>query len=520
MKKIAFLFLTIDDINFPKLWDNYFKDNEDKYSIYIHPKYPEKTTWHKENIIKNLKETGWGFITRAYTELLKEAIQDKDNYKFITVSEACVPIQSFNKFYNDVINDDKSWIKLMDITKYKRDVVLKGIKGNIIHHYARWCLNRDHVKQILIDRTKLEQFHNMHIGDEYFLSVLYPLKNYKNFPVTFDDWEYTENLKKKMKNQIKDLYDEQESDTSIDNNEKIKEIRKKLEYESGHPKVIVNVEEDLDKIKNCSSYFYRKFPKNSNIDKYWKEIINYHENNELIEYKTNLKFKPTIDCVFVHIPKTAGITLYESIFELDRSFGWFLGSDEHKGSDIKLEKMKKSGGVMLGHIYYKSLLEKDYLDKTFFNNSFKFCFVRNPFARLVSLYKYHQVKNRLKLEFDDFVKLLYQEWKDNKIPPIGLYNIKPFNKSSKLYHKDIYGNQYNQMIDWIPNNIGFIGRLEYFDEDVNKLLNILGYTGKINIPKLNTTKEVDYKEYYKNKDTINKTLEIYKDDINRFGYRL
>jgi hypothetical protein len=45
-----------------------------------------------------------------------------------------------------------------------------------------------------------------------------------------------------------------------------------------------------------------------------------------------------------------------------------------------------------------------------------------------------------------FVKILYDEYKNKRIPPIGLYNIKTFAKDSKLYHKNIYGNQYNSMV--------------------------------------------------------------------------
>lgn len=74
MKKIAFLFLTLDNPNFPKIWNEYFKGNEDKYTIYIHPKYPEKVRWNKDRIIKNLQETSWGFITRSYIELFKRSL--------------------------------------------------------------------------------------------------------------------------------------------------------------------------------------------------------------------------------------------------------------------------------------------------------------------------------------------------------------------------------------------------------------------------------------------------------------
>ena len=107
MKQIAFLFLTIENPNFTKIWDSYFRNKSSKYNLYIHPKYPEKVTWKKSKIIKNLKETGWGFIVEAYYELLKAAFQNKNNIKFVTISESDVPIKDFDTFYNDCINDDK-----------------------------------------------------------------------------------------------------------------------------------------------------------------------------------------------------------------------------------------------------------------------------------------------------------------------------------------------------------------------------------------------------------------------------
>ena len=77
--KIAFLFLTIGDINQPEIWTEYFKNNWHKVNIYVHPKHPSlvKTKWLKSNIIENLVPTEWGFITAAYYELLKEALKIK-----------------------------------------------------------------------------------------------------------------------------------------------------------------------------------------------------------------------------------------------------------------------------------------------------------------------------------------------------------------------------------------------------------------------------------------------------------
>lgn len=284
MKKIAFLFLVIDNPNFPKIWNSYFRGHKDKYNIYIHPKFPDKLTWNKKYMINNLKETKWGFITNAYIELLKEAYKDEDNYKFIVISESCVPIQSFDNFYNDAINDTRSWIKIMKINNYYFSKInnhkkeLKIYPSHFIKHYARFCLNRTHVK-ILLDKDKmglLNFFHTMQVGDEFFLSVLYPLKNYKDFDVTFDDWEYVDQLKKKIKDDKRKLYEIQERD-NIDLSKDLKILQNKFNNIAKNPKTIVDIDEDLEKIKNCKSYFYRKFSKECNIEEYWKKIIKFHE---------------------------------------------------------------------------------------------------------------------------------------------------------------------------------------------------------------------------------------------------
>ena len=53
--KIAFLFLTLDNINWPQFWNNYIIKNKDYLNIYVHPKNPEKITisWLGYNTILN-----------------------------------------------------------------------------------------------------------------------------------------------------------------------------------------------------------------------------------------------------------------------------------------------------------------------------------------------------------------------------------------------------------------------------------------------------------------------------------
>lgn len=276
MKKIAFLFLIIDNPNFPDIWDYYFKNNENKINIYIHPKYPKSHTWKPDYIIENLQPTGWGFIVDAYMELFRVAFKNKENFKFITISESCIPIKPFDELYEEIINNNLyvSFIKKMNISRYDYEVRLsknikEEFKNNLIKHYARMCLSRNHVERLLSNKSKVEMFSKMLVGDEFFLSSITPLKNYKNFAITFDDWEYVDNLKKKIKNRIKLLYEEQEKFSNSMNNEKIKLLKEEYNDIAKNPKTIIKVsKEDLTNMKNTESFFYRKFDKKSNIKKY------------------------------------------------------------------------------------------------------------------------------------------------------------------------------------------------------------------------------------------------------------
>jgi hypothetical protein len=282
MHKIAFLFLTIDNPHFPKLWDSYFRGNKEKYTLYIHPKNREKVTWKNKNIIKNLQETEWGFIVHAYIELFRAAYQDPENQKFVTISESDVPIQSFLKFYDECMSDDRSWIKFKKIKNYNwKERINKQPKKDrpkhFIKHLARFCLNREHVKQLL-QKNKEQQlafFYNMHVGDEFFLSILYPIHNVRNFAVTYDDWDYVNIELQKIKENKKHLYELQEKNGK-NYSQSLKELQNLYNQIAKNPKSITNVRDDLQFIKQCPSYFYRKFTKKSNISDYWKEIIQSH----------------------------------------------------------------------------------------------------------------------------------------------------------------------------------------------------------------------------------------------------
>jgi len=267
--KIAFLFLTIGDINQPGVWTEYFKNKDHKVSVYVHSKFPEQITtpWLKDRVITNTVPTGWGFITEAYHNLFEEAFKDEDNVKFVTISESCIPLKKFDDFYNKMMSDHvhTSYVKFMNRSKYNTEVRIKSQMGYeakepIIKHYARMCLSRYHVGKLL--KESFDFFNKMHVGDEFFLSLLNPKENVdymKNFEITYDNWEDTDEKVKKVKEEIYKL--KESGDTSFETMDKLR-IKEALRDDYGrNPKTYLTISpKELETAVQKESFFWRKFP--------------------------------------------------------------------------------------------------------------------------------------------------------------------------------------------------------------------------------------------------------------------
>ena len=196
--KIAFLFLTRDNINNYDIWKKFLKGNEDKYSIYVHPKYPQKITQQliKDNIINETIETGWGTIgaVRANLLMLKYALMDPNNMMFILVSESCMPIQNFNNFYNFIFKDMKSYICyfIQFLDKYDLIINPQISREQYRKHNAQGLIfNRTHAS-LLYENDMTKDWENIKCVDEiYFYNIIIQYnsnENINNYKITFDEW--------------------------------------------------------------------------------------------------------------------------------------------------------------------------------------------------------------------------------------------------------------------------------------------------------------------------------------------
>lgn len=273
--KIAFLFITINQPYFTKAWEKYFLNNHEKYNIYINPKNKNSITdqLFKDNIIPNTKNTKWGFFIEAQISLLETALtHDKNNKKFILISDSCLPSKNFKKLYSFLQNDNNtSYINLLSNFKLFSSFINKNYK----YKHSQWfCLDRHHVKKLLLKKNIIiNELKNIKAGDEYFLNYILPDKNIIDFPITNVDWSNLD-LINFYQNKVDKLWKQYDKNKNNDTLKLINYYKKiKIKY-AKHPKTYYEITDKLiSKIKNSKSFFFRKFDKNIDLNKYLDNIL-------------------------------------------------------------------------------------------------------------------------------------------------------------------------------------------------------------------------------------------------------
>ena len=186
--KIAFLFLTYNNLNKHDIWNKFFDivDNDinkskyiNKFTIYNHAKEPEKVTdiLLKDNHIKEKIETCWGCpnLVEANILMMKEALKDPLNKKFILVSNSCIPIVSFDKFYKEVMKDDKSRINIHKSNEdryYSIVNPLFSISYFVAHRGSGIIINFKHAHMLVSDINNFKKhWYISNIPDEHYIGT-------------------------------------------------------------------------------------------------------------------------------------------------------------------------------------------------------------------------------------------------------------------------------------------------------------------------------------------------------------
>ncbi|XP_078163962.1 glycosyltransferase BC10-like isoform X1 [Carex rostrata] len=232
--KVAFLFLARSNLPLDFVWDTFFKNAEsEKFSIYVHSKpgfvfdaSTTKSTFFYDRQLKNSVKVIWGGSTMIEAErlLLKSALVDPANQRFVLLSDSCVPLYKFTYIYNYLMASRKSFV---DIFLDKKEGRYNPKMASIITKQkwrkgSQWiALVRKHAEVVVSDKTVFRvfkkyckrllgtEFTRMHrikaifqmesgdcIPDEHYVQTLFSIKDLENEiekrTITYTSWNQLE----------------------------------------------------------------------------------------------------------------------------------------------------------------------------------------------------------------------------------------------------------------------------------------------------------------------------------------
>jgi hypothetical protein len=168
--------------------------------------------------------------------------------------------------------------------------------------------------------------------------------------------------------------------------------------------------------------------------------------------------------------------------------------------------------VSLWHRLPKQLIRGRVLLRSHWNRSFTFCFVRNPFDRLVSCWHaYNHMRKRMATKdivksFDAFAWEV-TSGKSKWVRPPRYILRSPFLSMVQPQVNWTDGHQFDH-----------IGRLEHLTRDWNYICRQIGVPQTWLLVTNATRMRLPYCEYYKDKALKRQVTEYYEQDLSEFGY--
>lgn len=203
--------------------------------------------------------------------------------------------------------------------------------------------------------------------------------------------------------------------------------------------------------------------------------------------------------VFIHIPKNAGTSIEYALFSTFKS-EYNLEERAHKKMNNGKPNYKGLSFLVGGEFYRmfgarKRAAPQHRLLHEYKNveGFFSFAFVRNPWARALSLYKYGLGRGffNKSVTFEEFLREFpHPQWLDR-------------------YHD-------KKQIEYV-RNVNFVGKVENLQEDFNTVSQVLSIK-PVDIPRTNITSQEHYSKSY-NATTRDLVAKLFFQDIEKFDYK-
>ncbi|KAL4653386.1 hypothetical protein ACB092_01G299100 [Castanea dentata] len=168
--KIAFLFIARNRLPLEIVWDSFFRGGENKFSISVHSrpgflfnKATTRSVYFLNRQVNDSIQVDWGeaSMIEAERRLLKHALDDPYNERFVFLSDSCIPLYNFSYTYDYIMSTSTSFVDSFADTKEgrynpKMDPVIP------VHNWrkgSQWVvLTRKHAEVVVKDSTIFPRF--------------------------------------------------------------------------------------------------------------------------------------------------------------------------------------------------------------------------------------------------------------------------------------------------------------------------------------------------------------------------
>lgn len=191
-QKIAFLFLTRGHIPFEQLWKEFFsfRVNSDEYTVYVHPqkgfRFRNTSFFYRREIVHTVQTTYLkASVQMAERELLKTALEDKDNAYFCLISESCIPLHPFQAMKHALLASGRSVVNacrqgvhhdgMTEVdARWRRglDMVPNLNRSMWRKSLQQFSLTRKHAELVAYDEILFKAFQDVPIPDEHYIPTL------------------------------------------------------------------------------------------------------------------------------------------------------------------------------------------------------------------------------------------------------------------------------------------------------------------------------------------------------------
>jgi hypothetical protein len=205
MKKLAFCFLIYDEIYHEELWNLFFKGVDPaKYKIYIHYKANKPLKYFEQSKLDTCIPTKYADVSliHAHNLMLKKALDDGCD-KMINLSQACIPLKSFNYVYDFLCKDDYGHFNVVPHTACSPRCIelLKYYDSSTVQKSSEWFILNRHLCDIVTKthRDTIDKEYGTITAPEeyYFITTVFhhnlqneiiATPNLANDATTFTNW--------------------------------------------------------------------------------------------------------------------------------------------------------------------------------------------------------------------------------------------------------------------------------------------------------------------------------------------